>query len=359
MNNTCKKYGGGMYNSYASPIIVDSVFQNNRSGLPLNVTSGDGNGGGMYISGTSSPALIQCTFDGNTARYDGGALYMTGSNVAPTLINCRFVNNTSDKQHGGAMYITYGATPEMVNCVFSHNQAMATARHGGAIYNYASSPILTNCVFYHNEAGCIGDTIYNSQFSDPVITNSILWRHDNDSDPDLIYNTSECFPLLTYCNIQGGYGDSQEDHNIALPPLFADPENQDFHLQAGSPCIDAGSNDLLPLDTEDIDGDGDVSETIPWDMDQNDRRMDESDVTDTGQGTPPVVDMGVYESGQPAPLPGDLNQDGQVNSLDIPYFADFFGLSQPPSACDADFDTDKDVDGADLSAFIRLLGGQE
>jgi PKD repeat protein len=38
-------------------------------------------------------------------------------------------------------------------------------------------------------------------------------------------------------------GNSTEDHNTFYPtedPLFADPDSYDFHLQAGSPCIDVG-----------------------------------------------------------------------------------------------------------------------
>ena len=359
MDNTSQRYGGGIYNSASSPVISDCLFKNNRSGLPMDQQSSYGNGGGMYTSGTSFPVLIQCTFDGNTARYDGGGMYNTGSGTSPTLINCKFLNNTSEKQHGGAMFNAYRTSPEMANCIFSHNQAMATARHGGAIYNHSSSPILTNCVFYHNEAGCVGDTIYNVQFSHPVIGNSILWSHEGDSYPDLIYNTSDSSPVVTYCNIQGGYGDMPENHNMDQDPLFIDPENHDFHLQAASPCIDAGSNDLLPLDTEDIDADGDITEIIPCDMDKNDRRMDEIEVVDTGQGIPPVVDMGIYESGQAESLPGDLNGDGQVDRFDIPDFADVFGLSEFSTECAADFETDKDVDGADLSSFIGFVDGGE
>jgi hypothetical protein len=92
--------------------------------------------------------------------------------------------------------------------------------------------------------------------------------------------------------------------NIAnCVPLFVDADgaddipgtiDDDLRLQPGSPGIDAGSNFALPADTLDLDGDGDVSEPLPVDINGNPRRVD-APATDTGIGDPPLVDMGAYE----------------------------------------------------------------
>jgi hypothetical protein len=57
----------------------------------------------------------------------------------------------------------------------------------------------------------------------------------------------------------------------------------DYRLRAESACIDAGDNNSLPLDSADLDGDGNRAEVIPFDLDGRARL--------TGS----VVDIGAYE----------------------------------------------------------------
>ena len=45
------------------------------------------------------------------------------------------------------------------------------------------------------------------------------------------------------------------DGNISADPLFTDPTQGDYHLQQGSPSIDAGDNLTPNLPDTDIDGD--------------------------------------------------------------------------------------------------------
>lgn len=109
------------------------------------------------------------------------------------------------------------------------------------MYNDHSSPTVTNCTFSDNSAvGYGGGGMYNNySSSSPTVTNCILW----DNSPDQIKNWNNSSPNVTYCDVQGDYTGTA---NIALDPMFADPDNGDFHLQSGSPCIDAGSNAAVP-----------------------------------------------------------------------------------------------------------------
>ena len=93
---------------------------------------------------------------------------------------------------------------------------------------------------------------------------------------------------MTYSSIQGGW---PGEGNIDVDPLLT----PDGHLEAESPCIDAGDNTAVPLDVHDLDCDGNMVEPFPVDIDGDARLIDTPDAQDTGNGTPPLVDMGADE----------------------------------------------------------------
>ena len=56
-----------------------------------------------------------------------------------------------------------------------------------------------------------------------------------------------------------------------------------LRLAEGSECVDSGNAAALPPDTADLDGDGDVAETLPYDRD------------DTARIKGAGLDMGAFE----------------------------------------------------------------
>ena len=48
-------------------------------------------------------------------------------------------------------------------------------------------------------------------------------------------------------------------------------------------------------DIVDLDGDGDIFEPVPYDLDGRPRFTDDPAAMDTGAGTPPLIDVGAYE----------------------------------------------------------------
>jgi len=72
---------------------------------------------------------------------------------------------------------------------------------------------------------------------------------------------------------------------VGFDPMFADANGGDFRLLTASPLIDAGDFNFHPSDELDIDGDGDLSERIPLDLDGYAREMGID------------VDIGPYEYG--------------------------------------------------------------
>ena len=164
--------------------------------------------------------------------------------------------------------------------------------------------------------------------------------------------------VVDYSCVQGWTGSLGGTGNTGDAPLFVDAESGDYRLRAGSPCIDAGHNWLVPQDSEDLDDDGDVTELMPFDLDGNPRFSADEVGFDPGCGVPAVVDMGAYEH-QFAPADevrlGDLTGDGAVAMADLSDLIDAWG----PCAADCclpDLDLDGIVSTTDLMIMLRNWG---
>jgi hypothetical protein len=82
----------------------------------------------------------------------------------------------------------------------------------------------------------------------------------------------------------------------------------DYHLKPESRCIDTGSNDEIPADMTDLDGDGDSTEACPWDLDGEMRIVDGNNDGNS------AVDMGAYEFFVP-PVEVDLKFTPQALNI--------------------------------------------
>ncbi len=102
--------------------------------------------------------------------------------------------------------------------------------------------------------------------------NCILW-----DGGDEIWRSGGPTIDITHSNVHGGWSGSG---NIDADPLFVDPDNGDYRLSAGSPCIDAGDNTAVP-------------EGIRRDLDGNPRFVNGTTSFQLASG--PIVDMGAYE----------------------------------------------------------------
>ena len=277
--NSCFADGGGIRNwGNSKPIITHCTFSGNSSGQE---------GGGIMNGKASSPMVTNCTFSGNSAGEDGGGMYSNDHSNA-MVTNCTFIGNTV-KLTGGGMYNVNSSSPTVTNCTFSKNSAEVG---GGGISNYKAGIKVKNCIFWNNSAPN-GEEIYlrstKSEFS------SI--------DVD-------------YCDVREGQsgiyleGTGNIIHwgadNIDADPKFADEE---LRLSAGSPCIDAGDNTAMPSG-------------VTTDLAGNLRFVDDPCTADTGNGTPPIVDMGAYEFTYA--YYGYFDGDFDVEFIDYSIFAGFW-----------------------------------
>jgi hypothetical protein len=239
---------------------------------------------GGYANGSSSP------------DYCGGGIYCY--NASPTINRCIITDNKAGV-YGGGMYNRY-SSPTLTNCVFANNSAVGNGQfggYGGGISNLTNSvATLNNCTFCGNSAyidnsnGGYGGGMLNFS-SSAVITNCIFWDDYAENDGNEVYNYMVSDdPNFGYCDIEGcggsgggwdpNYG-NDDGGNIDSDPLFVDPNNDDFHLDSKSPCIDVGDPIGDYTGQTDIDGEARVmggridmgADEIPiiayWTMDDN------------------------------------------------------------------------------------------
>lgn len=274
-----------------------------------NADTGDddpGIAGGGMLNTRGSPKLKNLVFVDNSALYGGGMCNYDHSD--PMLNNIVFRNNSAD--YGGGMY-NNESNPILNNVVFSGNSA---AKGGGGIFNYVySNPVLAGVTISGNAAE-YGGGMYNNTECFPSVTNSILWGNTAPQS-DQIQETSTTYTTVAHSIIQGGWSG---EGNLDTDPLFVDGQDNDLRLGAcdGSPAIDAGNSDLLPVDISDLDHDGDREEPVPLDLAGDPRLMGET------------VDMGAYETGLTAC--GDIATSGIDTPVSIPVVANDYVPGHDP-----------------------------
>jgi hypothetical protein len=212
------------------------------------------------------------------------------------------------------------SSPLITNCIFTGN----TASYGGGLHNYLNSnPVLTNCSLSGNSASGNGGGMYGNQEppdTSPVITNCILWGNSDSTGTGQAAQIYGGAPIVNYSCIQDSNPDDTSipfggtaNHNIDDNPLFQNTASGNLKLTGNSPCIEAGSSAAVPVDTLDLDADGNTGEPTPLDLD-NRNRFSDGDCDGNA-----VVDMGAYELNWI--YLGDLNGDCSVDFSDFDIMA--------------------------------------
>jgi|GEM_PF-2937822 len=354
-NNRATNNGGGLAISSGSIVTIDStIFDTNACGVDVagrggaiylstgselrisnssftnNTASSDG--GAIGESGAIFLTVVSSYFASNSVPtvnpspiYSGGAIAALGPNTIVDVSRSRFQSNTVTAGWGGAIGVS--TLPlRVVACEFYTNRASAI---GGGIYANSASVAATDSIFAGNggtsgaaasgNGGAVGVVNSTLNVSTCTITgnasatasgyavsvasggltmsNSIVFG--NTGLGQIFTGAGVTSSIQFSCvqgNLQPGTG------NINTNPQFrvgvgGDGQwgtlDDDLRLNfATSPCIDTGSNALLPADVLDIDVDANFAETLPQDV-KGSARV----VRDRAATASAIVNMGAIEGG--------------------------------------------------------------
>ena len=257
--NFSRQHGGAM-NAKDSKVTISSCkIYNNQTHTELD---------SVYYMYGGGLRFLKCKVDiiNTDFRYNiglstiGGALSL--DSCAVNIDRCRFEHNYGI--NGGGLYLIRSKDWEcsITNSLFANN---VSGHFAGGLAISDSSPMISNLSVVNNHSfgvNCGGIFFY--QYSSPVLWNCIVYGNTNETLLDKpvqiwAWTYEENAPEFHNCLIQFGF-ENITGHEVVTTymncldedPLFLDPQHEDFHLTANSPCINAGNNN--GTDGLDLDG---------------------------------------------------------------------------------------------------------
>jgi Right handed beta helix region/Abnormal spindle-like microcephaly-assoc'd, ASPM-SPD-2-Hydin len=257
-NQGCQ--GIGIEADFSSAIIKNNVISNNTSSS-LNCSFAGG--GGIRVNGFGSVQILNNIITGNQSASDGGGIQLNSTSLI-TISGNTIENNTASS--GGGISVVTGSSATIVNNLVTGN----SASQGTGVYLdgllgnqnlFVNNTIALNISLFNGQQVFLDGSQMGTQFFNNVIVDgtgngAVMCNTDVPSfasnDFLSIAPTTPpqpAPPLVGVCfDVTGLNG------NIQLDPQFVNSAGGDYHLQASSPAIDAGSNTAPSLPDKDLDG---------------------------------------------------------------------------------------------------------
>ena len=269
-------YGGGVFVQGASPQITDCLVEGNSvtgrgGGLFLydsegvvtggairdNTASSTGEAGAGVALQSSAAQVLGASIRGNsTPGFGGGVLLLSSGG---SLRYAHVTGNTATE--GAGVRISEYGTAVVDSNVIADNEG-----EGVSFHHYSSTRFIGNTVVGNAGHGLRLTLCCGALYAVPLIKNVIVAYNDDDG---IHTDTNVDFGLFftdVYGNDGGNYGGVMgslrnsslgiTDHNCLFVQYSDDddPDNDDFRLGSGSPCIDSGGDVTLYFSTRDFAG---------------------------------------------------------------------------------------------------------
>ena len=371
-NNGRGMHGGGFGVGTLSGNISHNIFDGNSSvdgNFPVDVLVG----GGFWVNSLSGN-ISHNKFTNNVGytKVSGGVINNVGGGFGVVTLSGNISHNIFDENQVTFWLAKSPNTVEVFNNIFIDNTARVleatnhTNTDGSSVITGHATHFMNNLFVIdtlpENKMGLFTVQInspecrfHNNIFSG--VRTAIYTPFDLPITHNLFHNVK-----ISFVNQVGSeLGNDLEfwelfavdaTNNLEGEPRFVDPERtRNFHLQAASPAIDAGTNDFAPVD--DLDGN---ARPIGASVDIGPYEFGGSVVPPTEQREDPVVTTPdtTDEPVQQHPA-WDVNEDGQTDFTDLLLVAG--ALERTPIANPrTDVNGDGTVDLQDLTLIAAHLG---
>ena len=241
----------GIYRETVSFSGKDLTLRSENPGDPnvVAATIIDGSTQAVTFIGGEGPG---CVLAGLTLTGAVEGMYCNGA--SPTIRNCRIVGNDE-----AGITLWTSCDPTLINCIIEGNGGAGVAMWApaGARFTPYNSATILHCTIVGNALGGVsGDK--------PTLINSIVCSNGPGGDMPQIDGVQ---PVADHCLVEGGWpgpDNLDTEPGFAVPGYWFDPAGAggagpiwvsgDCHLNADSPCIDAGIGAPVGDVAIDIDG---------------------------------------------------------------------------------------------------------
>ena len=207
----------------------------------------------LYIYSSWGVTVTENSIENTQGNFEGIRINNCGDKI---VVSKNFVSGCSAAGLGINTYTYMHCKAEVFNNIFSKSKYYSSGRLAGHGITITSSQEGQNTVYIYSNTivDNEGDGIYNPEGWPVTIKNNIIVNNKGAG----IRNGTNISHNDVWNNTGGNYVDCNPgDNDISIDPLFADPDNEDFHLKSQygrwdpdqkqwvkdnitSPCIDAG-----------------------------------------------------------------------------------------------------------------------
>lgn len=253
--------GGGIY-VYGAPraTIINNTVRNNFAGrgagiavvgqaaliqgniVDGNVAVGD-HGGGMFVAVVNAQITQNIVRRNEVGRdlgygWGGGLIFLGSGNAAEISFNTVYENFAA--AYGAGEFVDEGARADIHHELIYRNRSKdgceavsAIAVDGGE--GVGSEATIRHCTVVGNvcENAVRGNGLQVEGLSTVRVSNCIFWNNAGD---DFSVDPTSTLAVSYTCSQEAVAGAG----NISSDPRFVNAAGDDYHLAAGSPCIDAG-----------------------------------------------------------------------------------------------------------------------